>query len=271
MRTLKILLVLVLVVVAVAFGITEIRERTSGKSDGPKISCAQETMEISVRDDESVLLTGVTAVDRQDGDLTGRILVAGVSKLITDDTARVSYLVFDSDDNVGSLSRYVRYTDYQRPRFQVSEPLVYAGTGSVQLLDRITATDSVDAPEVINESIRVSSLWPTEDSNVYSVTVQVTNSLGDTARVSLPVILWESDGNRPEILLKEQLVYLDQGTAFDARSYIASVTAPNGTPTARDVEIDSQVNVTEPGNYWVYYTYSGGGSQALAILTVVVQ
>lgn len=271
MKSLKIILVLLLTVTAVLFGVTEIRERTSGRSEGPSISCGEEVLEISVADEESALLAGVTAADRQDGDLTGKILVGGISKLITDDTAKVTYLVFDSDDNMGQCTRYVRYTDYRRPRFQVQEPLVYAASSTVQLLDRITATDVIDSQREIDEAIRVSSLWPTEHSGVYSAMVQVTNSMGDTARVSLPVILRENERRIPEIRLKEQLIYLDEGSPFSPMDYIQSVSAPGETPSVRDVEIDSQVNVMERGSYWVWYTYQNENGQGVAILTVVVQ
>lgn len=266
MRILKILLILTLALVTAAFGVTEFLERTSGKNEGPSLSCSQELLEVSVNDGDDVLLTGVTAFDPQDGDLTGQILVGGVSKLITDDTARVTYLVFDRDDNMASCTRYIRYTDYHRPRIQVKEPLIYTNTNRISILDRVSAEDAVDSPEVIGEFLRASSLWRTEDPSVYSVTVQVTNSLGDTARVELPVIL-RQNAAAPSIRLREQLVYLEQGAAFDPKSYLTSVNAPGKSYSLSDVTVDNQVNVTQAGNYWVWYTCGEG----VAILTVVVE
>lgn len=268
MRTIKLIVILLLVTTAVVFGITFISEKTSGKNEGPVISCASDILEVSVLEDTSVLLTGVTAKDAQDGDLTDQILLGGVSKLITDNTAKVTYLVFDSDDNMASFTRYIRYTDYSRPVFDVTESLTYATAEAVLPLERITATDVIDGD--ISASVRISTLRSTDTSEVYLVTAQVTNSMGDTARVELPVIVQDSDTSRPVIHLKKQLVYLDAGSAFDPGSYLRSVKQGRTSLSVSDVDIDNQVNVMEAGTYYVTYTYSGDWADAIAILTVVV-
>lgn len=271
MRIIKYLLALLLAVTALLFAMTEIRERVSGKSQGPSIVCDTDTVEISVRDGEDALLTGITARDPQDGDLTGSILVGGISKLITEDTARVTYLVFDSDDNMGTCTRYVRYTDYQRPRFRVDKPLVYTTAGPVRLQERITVLDDIDDPDAVQAALRVSSLWATENENVFSATVQVTNSMGDTARVSLPVIYRERGSKTPEIRLREQLLYLEAGSDFDPKDYLSAVTSPGEIASVKDVKIDNPVDTSKPGTYWVWYTYTGPIHPGVAILTVVVQ
>ena len=130
----------------------------------PVIRCETEVLEVSVNAEDSELLAGVTATDNRDGDLTDRIIVGDVSKLVGTDLAKVTCLVFDSDDNMASLTRQVRYTDYRRPMFQLTEPLVYASTDEARLLSRVRVTDSVDGD--ISHKARVSTLWPTEKDNV---------------------------------------------------------------------------------------------------------
>ena len=80
---------------------------------------------------DSALLDGVCASDDRDGDLTGQVLIRSVSQFTGENTALVSYIVFDSSDNMSTASRSVVYTDYTPPRFALSEPLVFAPSSSV--------------------------------------------------------------------------------------------------------------------------------------------
>lgn len=268
MRTIKTILILLLVVTTALFVFTGISGSLSGADVGPVISCALDTLDVSVADPEAVLLTGVTAKDKQDGDLTGQVMVSGVSKLITDNTAKVTYLVFDSDDNMGSLTRFIRYTDYQRPQLRVLQPLMYESTSGVTLTDRLGATDVIDGD--ISQSVRVYAMQETEMEDVYSVTVQVTNSMGDTARLDLPVVITGSNTNRPEIKLSEQLLYLQKGSTFEPRHYITSVDSPLEHISAQEVTVESSVDTQTEGCYWVVYRCTSGNSVGTAVLTVVV-
>lgn len=269
MRLVKLTLILLLAVVGALFGFTEISRTVSGREEAPRITCDQEMMEISVRDEEQVLLKGISAFDAQDGDLTDQVMVAGVSQLITEDMARVTYLVFDSDDNMAQYQRMIRYRDYRKPVISVESPLLFSTENTAGILDRISAQDVIDGD--ITDRIRLSSLWVTERTDVYSLTVLATNSMGDTARVELPVVIQPELIGRPVINLRKQLVYLDQGSSFDPMKYVASVYVRNTMIPERELVVESQVNMAEPGNYWVTYSYSADGIQGIAVLTVVVQ
>ena len=147
--------------------------------------------------------------------------------------------------------------------------MTFTDAESAQMIAMLSATDVIDGD--ISDSVRISMLKNTERSNVYSVTAQVTNSMGDTARVELPVILEETNPNRPVIKLSEYLVYLEQGSSFDPDSYIETITAQNRAFAASEVVIDNPVDVNEPGTYWVYYTHTANNITGMTILTVVVQ
>jgi len=269
MRAIKTILIILLVVTAALFLFTNISGQLSGANVGPRISCATDVLDVSVSDPESALLHGVTAEDRQDGDLTGQIMVAGVSKLIGGNTAKVTYMVFDSDENMGSCTRQIRYTDYQRPRFRVVEPLHYESSSAATLTDRVGATDVIDGD--ISGSVRVSTMQETELENVYSVTVQVTNSMGDTARLDLPVIITGSSTNRPEIQLTDQLIYMQKGSGFAPLQYVASVESPLEVFDVGDVTVEHNVDTQTAGSYWVIYRCTSGNSTGTAILTIVVE
>ena len=102
------------------------------------------------------------------------------------------------------------------------------------------------------------------------MTVLVTNSMGDTARLELPVLVQDELSGRPVINLKSQLIYLEQGEAFDAMEYLTSVTVRGEVQPLNQVEVENEVDTGVSGSYWVRYTYSADGIQGTAVLTVVV-
>lgn len=269
MRLLKIIVIVLLLVVSALFAYTEVTESMKGENIAPVISCDEDVLEISVLDDRSVLLRGVTAADAQDGDLTGEILVAGISKFTGDATANVTYLVFDSDDNIGSLTRTVHYTDYTVPRIEITQPLVYKASEPVKLLDRISVKDCIDGD--ITNSIRVSSPESTSHEEIYTIGLFVTNSMGDTIEITLPIVWYINNLDRPVVTLKSSLVYVQQGSSFKPRDYIARVENAEGAVNKSEVEISGGVDTATAGTYMVQYSYTYEGLEGIAVLTVVVE
>lgn len=269
MKLTKILLIAALILVGSIFAFTQISSFFSGANDTPTFLCSDEVLEISVDDSREILLSGITAHDKQDGDLTDQILIQGISKFIEGPTARVTYLVFDSDGNMATYVRQIRYTDYESPKFTITAPLVYHTNESIGLLDRIRVTDAIDGD--ITGSVRVSQMSATSDSEVYTVDLQVTNSMGDTARVTLPVIRQSGSVARPDVYLTSYLIYLEPGDSFVAGEYLLSVTTADGRGDLNRVEITGLVDTHTPGTYMVYYRYTQGTYTGTAVLTVVVE
>ena len=269
MRILRITLIILLVVVGILFGYQKADKILSGRDVAPKITCQSDSIQISVKDDPSALLEGLTASDEQDGNLTAKIRIQGISKLISDSTCKVSYIVFDRHGNMAQCTRMLTYTDYEKPHFSIDEPLVYTEKEEVALLDRITAHDCLD--KNLTESVRVSSQVATSDPDVRMVTLQVTNSLGDTARLQVPVVVHTGVVARPEVHLSSYLVYMNQGDQFNGRSFVREVTTPEGVADKSAVKIVGDVNTSVPGTYYVYYRYPYGVTTGVSVLTVVVE
>ena len=266
MRTLKTILIICLVLVTAAFAAGQVYSRVVADTVPPVITLDSDSITVSVEDGRDALLRGVTASDAKDGDLTGQIIVSGVSKLISNNTAKVSYMVFDKAGNMASATRYVVYSDYHRPRFMLTTPLVYSLGETVSITGRLQAQDAVDGD--ITSSIRVlSSDIISSTEGVYNLTLQVINSLGDTAQVTLPVtIRAEADGDSA-VKLRRYLVYVGLGDNFEPRNYIESVSAGS----VSDVRIDSNVDTQSAGCYLVTYTVTSGGRSSSALMTVVVE
>jgi hypothetical protein len=148
---------------------------------------------------------------------------------------------------MSTASRTVRYTDYEKPRFSLTKPLVFQAGGSVRVLSRLRASDVLDGD--LSSSIRVTSQnVDTMLSGEYTITVQVTNSLGDIEILSLPLILTAGPVSQ-DLQLSEYILYLPAGTPYSPSRYITAPTDRSG------VKVEHNVDVNTPGTYTVSYTF----------------
>ena len=107
MRTLKIILCIATALSVLAFALAIYYTQFYKDVVSPEIRMDAETVTVSVADGDEALLRGVTAVDNRDGDISGAVLVDGVSQLTGPNSARVRYIVFDSAENSATASRTV--------------------------------------------------------------------------------------------------------------------------------------------------------------------
>ena len=268
-KTITIILFILAVALFAGFGLYD---RLLSDTKAPVITCAEETVSVSVNDPESALLAGVTAKDDRDGDLTGKIMLGGVSKLINDDTAKVTYYVFDSADNMASATRFVRYTDYQRPEITVRTPLVYAPGENISVAERLRAMDVIDGD--ISDRIRVSATDINANvEGTYHITVYVTNSMGDTTELKLPLCIFGKGLADGQIVLMQYLVTLERGAQFDPAEYYLGAKMPSGRSVkVTDVVVSGEVDTDTPGVYQLLYKgTTQNGTVLAATLAVIVE
>ena len=147
--------------------------------DVPVLTTEVDLLEISVKDKDAALLSGLSAYDKTDGDLTEQIMVASTSHFIEPGVVNVKYVVFDSHNNSATLTRKVKYTDYQSPRFSISKAPVYVKGKAFDLMDYIEVEDDLDGE--ISDRIRtLSSAVSNYMTGDFPLTLQVTNSCGDS-------------------------------------------------------------------------------------------
>lgn len=225
----------------------------------PEIIVEDRLLEISALDPRETLLQGVTARDNRDGDVTDSLVVESVRLLDRDGTVTVTYAAFDSSRNVSKKTREVRYSDYESPRFSLKKPLLF-GSRSYELLSLITAQDMLDGD--ISNRIRATALEEVTSgySGTYHVRFQVTNSLGDTVELLLPVEVYTSGTNEASMTLTEYLIYLEAGDQFNARNYLDELTVGRDTFTLRgalpetmELTITGKVETGVPGVYEINY------------------
>lgn len=270
MKLLKMLTVLATVLV-VMLNVTLMMASGKLDSKAPELSVPDGVLELSVGASQEDYMKGITAWDNRDGDISDQVLLEHISQFTGENTVKVTYGVFDRAGNGATATRTVRYTDYTGPQFQLSRPLRYGLGRTVTLMDRLTAWDAMDG-EITNK-VRITSPNLSNDiAGVYRIRVQVTNSLGDTQVLELPVLIEEITANTPEITLTDYIIYIEQGAEFDPKDYLEAVTDPAAEkdPSLSRVEISSQVDTEQPGTYDVVYSYDGEKDDTQVILTVVV-
>ena len=274
MRTLKTILCIATALSVLAFALAIYYTQFYKDVVPPEIRMDADVITVSAADGDEALLRGVTATDNRDGDITGAVLVDGVSQLTGPNAARVRYIVFDAAENAATASRTVVYSDYEAPRVFILQPLIYNVGDTIALRGRVIARDCLEGN--ITDRIRISSKdLSNRAAGVYHLTIWVMNKLGDVSTVTIPVIVREDDPAVPVVELKSYLTYLTRGEEFDPKAYFQSY-YDSADSRARNyydhLEVSGEVDTDTPGTYEV--TYSATNSDGLtgqAILTVVVE
>ena len=269
MRYLRVFTVIAFVLSLLLAGWANYRYNRNLNTDYPEITSAVDLLEISVQDPPEAIYRELRAQDTTDGDLTAQIMVASVSHFLEPATVRVKYVVFDSHNNSATLSRLVRYTDYTAPVFSLEKAPVYTVGSSFDLIDHIRVEDCIDGD--ISDHVRViSNMVNNYSVGNYPVVLEVSNSCGDTAQITLWVT-YESKESTAIVKLHRYIVYVQQGQQFDPMQWLATVTDQNTTALdAGKIEIQGNLDVNKPGCYQLVYSYHDGTLSGYAPLTVVV-
>ena len=267
MKRLRIVIFALLALSALLLGIASGVRLLAKDHTLPVIECGQQELRVSTADGSDALLQGVTAHDDKDGDLTGSIVVEKIAGTGTPGTVTVTYAVADSDHHVASCTRTVIYTDYVSPHFTLSGPLIYEVGETLQVRDRLGAQDVIDGPLTDRVKINASAL-STNYVGAFPITMEVTNSLGDTSSLTLDVVVRDSDRGAPEIRLTQYLVYLKQGAELDAAAYIDSVV---GGDTANVTAAMPDGGLTRGVNEVTYSCMGSTGLTGSTTLYVIVE
>ena len=178
MKFIRILVLIVFVLVVGAWSVNVVLDKTVRDHTPPVITSDRDLLELSVKDDKSKLVSGLKATDDRDGDLTSEILVGSHSKFISEGVCDITYLVFDSSNNVGKYTRRVKYTDYTEPVFTLKEPLMFNSGDTVSMFSKISLTDCLDGDISSKVKIVVNDV-DNSKLGTYYVTFEASNSYAD--------------------------------------------------------------------------------------------
>ena len=237
----------------------------------PIITLDSEEIHISVNDSAEILLSGVSASDRKDGDLTDRVIVESVSRFLEPGVSKVTYAVWDNDDHVVKASRKVIYDDYTEPEFYLNRSLIFGTSQSVNITKCLGAYDIMDG-DISDRVIITSTDYQVGSSDVFYIQARVTNSKGGSASLELPVFIEERSIAAPTITLESHLRYISVGEELDAAGNLFSAYTSGGGDITSTVRIDTDLDTNTPGVYLVhYYATDPQGRTTHEILVVVVE
>ena len=253
-------------------------ERRNEDREPPEITFAEDEISLSVSSAEEALLEGVSAWDSRDGVVTGSLVVESVSGIAADKMVTVTYAAFDRAGNVAKAQRTARYTDYESPRFTLSQPLMFTAGRYTDVMSLVGAEDAIDGS--LTDRIKatlVGGEGSISEVGVHDVEFRVTNSMGETVYLTAPVEVYETGTYNASLTLSENLLYLPKNAAFSPRDYLTGMTAAgrdiplDGSGDEVSVEIQSDVNTRTPGSYSVTYTVKSGPYTGYTRLLVVVE
>lgn len=283
MKRMNIMLLLVMAAAVGLFGCYQFWIHNKLDTVGPVITIEEGVLEVSVEDPDEALMQGVRAEDARDGDVTADVLIESVYGINEHGETTVTYVAFDAAGNVTKAQRQIRYRDYHSPRFVLSGSLTYPYGRRFDLMENVGAIDVLegDIRRRIHPTL-ISDTRSIDDEGVHQVKLQVTNSLGDTAQIVVPVEVYDPEWYNADVTLTEYLVYLEKGSRFDSRAYLKSfvvrgepVDVSSEIPEEISVDINSKVRVNEPGLYEVSYvlsqTVDANTYTGMAKLIVVVE
>ena len=292
MRRLRVLSILLFLAACVCFGGYKFYYEGLLDNTAPVITVPEGSLSVSVTATEEELLEGITAEDGRDGDVTDSLFVESLSNFTAEATRTMYVIAVDGSGNVARASREVVYSDYEAPKFTLTEPLAFP-VGEDDLLSAMGASDQLDGD--LSDRVKVTGTYTLDDvAGNYPMEFTVSNSAGDVSKITATVELYELSGHasQPEIVLSDYLVYTDSAHKLDAWSYVQSITlsgreysrsgnALTCSKTANpnypeaigksSVKITDEVDYATPGCYEITYRYTWNDYSGSVRLVVVVE
>ncbi|MBR3835370.1 MAG: hypothetical protein IKJ69_01110 [Clostridia bacterium] len=272
-KLLKRLTLILFIFMSAAFVIFTVVEKVKTDTTIPTITIETDTIELSVKDKEELLLQGVTAYDEKDGDLSEKVRIESVSQFIEPGVCTVTYAVVDSDKHVVKKTRTLKYTDYTKPEFYMKRALVYGVDEALDIRSAVGARDCIDGD--ISERVAILTTdYIRNTAGVFTVSLQVSNSKGDTIYLDVTVHVEGNETMAPEIQLKKSLIYVKKGETPVFEDYLGDVTVNGVLMKPEDIQllISTNYDPDNEGTYNVhYYISTEAGYEGHSILTVVVE
>ena len=279
MRRLRRASIILLIISLFLFGANYYKTNVINDKTGPLFQMDNSVIKVSVKDDVKALLTGLTAIDATDGDVSNSIIVESISPFTGTGHRVVNYAAFDSDNHVTHVKRELAYTDYEAARFHLKKQLSFP-MNATNLLEGISVEDCIDGDLTKSVKMMYDEELDTTRVGEYSARLKVTNSAGGVSYLPVKVEIYDASVyfRLPQIKLKENLVYVDKGTDFDEQEYISAITVNGEDYSLTDekgtygayylspevdeksigidrVEIDSNVDTDVSGYYEVVYSF----------------
>ena len=224
--------------------------RMNADTEGPEIVFTSEAPSVYRSDmSNEELLTGVTATDRKDGDVSSSLTVESVYE-IDDSHVAVTYTAKDNSNNI------------TKQKYEMEMDPSDAGKASEDTSAFGEKTDNAEE----NADVAAVEETPTPTPEVDEAAAEKEKQEAEANAMS--------DQN-PRIYLKDYLIKVPVGTSVDLLSYVSEIKDDSDDVYTlwRKVQITGEVNSAVPGTYkCTYYVIdSQNNISNNAVLTVIVE
>lgn len=213
--------------------------------NGPEITVPQEELTYVAGSDTSALLSGVTAVDDRDGDVTSTVTVESIIPNEDQTGASVIYVAKDSKNNVTKATRLISYAaDAGQAAAQEAEAAAQQAAQEAAAADQ-TAASGEDAQ--------------TADDGA---------AQNEAAIAALPA-------ESPRFYLTQYSVEVERGAELNRLGYVQDITDDKDSRDElyQGIQISGEVDTNTPGEYMLeyYVVDSDGNTSNTAQLKVAVK
>ncbi|MBC1553924.1 DUF5011 domain-containing protein [Listeria booriae] len=231
--------------------------------DSPVITASDKTLKKGGSFDP---MTGVSASDTEDGDVTGNITVTANDVNVNQEgTYHVTYSVTDSDDNTTTKTITVTVTSNDAPVITAVDKTVKKGA-SFDPMAGVTASDTEDGNVTDKVTVTANDV-DTSAVGTYHVTYSVTDSDGNTTTKTITVTVTSNDA--PVITASDKT--LKKGASFDPMVGVSASDVEDGNVTGNVTVTANDVDTSAVGTYHVTYSVTDSdGNTTTKTITVTV-
>lgn len=194
-------------------------------------------------------LSGITAKDKVDGNLTKKIKVSGTVNVKKAGKYKLTYTVSDKAKNKATVTRTITVKkDSTKPSITgASNKTINIGS-SFNALSGITAKDNIDG--TITKNIKVSGSVNNKKAGSYKLTYTVSDKAGNKTVVTRTITV--KDHVKP-ILFGIKNSKINIGNSFNALTGITASDNNDGNLTS-SIKVIGTVNTKKAGNYTLTYS-----------------
>jgi len=259
-----------IIMILIFYGIFLFGEtRFQNKGENPVITVPNSPLIVSVSANEKKLLSDVSALDNEDGNLTSDIFIESISSFDENQFRTITYAVLDSDDNITRTTRKIQYSDYRQPEITITQALcIYYLESTDSLKDYVKATSCVDGD--ISSQISIDKAdYKGED---FDVTYSVRDSCGIKATLTTHVTILSSINNI-NINLSQYMLKVEKGQEILPKQYIESIEIMKTIDESliRQVKVSDNYDSSKEGIYEFIYRIEENGEIGVTKLVIIVE
>ena len=199
------------------------------------------------------LMDGVTATDKEDGNITNKIkVVESTVSLSKPGTYKVVYEVTDSQGSKTRKTITVTVVSNDKSVINGTDNVTIKEGTSFNPMDGVTATDKEDGN--ITNKVKVEGKVDTSKTGNYELTYTVTDTDGNTTTVKRVVTVianTENINEKPVIHAENKTIKV--GNKFDLMEGVTATDKEDGNITNKVKIVKNTIDINKPGTYEITY------------------